>query len=305
MVRFVTPRTRFLFIGLVALGVGACRKPAGPPVVVATTAPVADLVQRVAGADATVTRLVQPGASPREAPADVGGKLAGVRLAVRVGVGFDDWLDALAKGVNPKVRSLAIADRVPTRTSTLPARAAGAGGDGHDDPSRIDPFVWLDPQGMRLAAKAIGEELARADAAHATAYRFRAGELDEALRRLDEETEAKLAECKAPPIVADAPVLGYFAERYRVPVVTVLRPFGAPAAAAWVDAVKATVAELPAVALLATAQEIPPEMRELGRPVRHVPVLDLPVDEAVRALAGALCAAGNAAAPVPAAPARP
>jgi hypothetical protein len=105
--------------------------------------------------------------------------------------------------------------------------------------------------------------------------------------------------------VADAPVLGYFAERYRVPVVTVLRPFGAPAAAAWVDAVKATVAELPAVALLATAQEIPPEMRELGRPVRHVPVLDLPVDEAVRALAGALCAAGNAAAPVPAAPARP
>jgi zinc transport system substrate-binding protein len=308
MVRVVTPRTRFLLTGLVAvvsLAVAACRKPAGPPVVVASTAPVADLVQRVAGSELVVTRLVPPGIPAREAPSDATAKLVGVRLAVRVGVGFDDWLDLLAKSANPKVRSLALADRVPTRTSTLPARAAGGGGDGHEDPSRIDPYVWLDPQGMRLAAKAIGEELARADAAHASAYRFRAGELDEALRKLDEASEAMLAECKAPPIVADAPVLGYFAERYRIPVVTVLRPFGAPATDAWRATVKAAVAELPAVALLATSQAIPEEMNGLGRSVRHVPVLDLPVDDAVRALVAALCAAGNDAAPVPSAPSRP
>lgn len=302
MVRFVTPRSRVVFIALAALALAACRKPAGPAVVVATTAPVADLVQRVAGADANVTRLVEPGTSAREAPPGVAGKLAGVRLAVRVGVGFDDWLDAEAKSANPKTRSLALADRVPTRTSTLPARAAGAEGDGHEDPARIDPYVWLDPQAMRLAAKAIGEELARADAAHATAYRFRAGELDEALRALDEESEAKLAACKAPPIVADAPVLGYFAERYRVPVVTVLRPFGAPATADWVARVKATVAEMPSVAVLATGSTVPEEMKGLGRPVAHVPVLDQPVPEAVRALVSALCAAGNGAAPVPAGP---
>jgi ABC-type Zn uptake system ZnuABC Zn-binding protein ZnuA len=308
MVRFVTPWTRSLGAGLVALGAiasSACRKPSGPPVVVATTAPLADLVQRVAGADAVVVKLVSQGSAAREAPADVEAKLAGVRLAVRVGVGFDDWLDALAKAANPKARSLAIADRVPTRTSTLPARAAGGEADGHEDPARIDPYVWLDPQGMRLAAKAVGEELARADAAHASAYRFRAGELDEVLRKLDEASEAKLVECKAPPIVADAPVLGYFAERYRISVVTVLRPFGGPATAAWLASVKAAVAELPAVALLATGSEIPEEMKGLGRPVSHVPVLDLPVDVAVRTLVEALCAAGKSSAPVPPAPARP
>lgn len=303
-----TRRWRSAFVGHIAvfaLAAPACRAPTGPAVVVATTTPVADLVQRVAGPDAIVTKLVLTGADPREAPANAESKLVGVRLAVRVGVGFDDWLDMLARRANPKVRSLALADRVPTRTSTLPARAAGSEDDGHEDPARIDPYVWLDPQGMRLAAKAIGEELARADSAHAAAYRFRAGEVDEALRILDEESEAKLVACKAPPIVADRPVLGYFAERYRIPVVTVLRPFGTEATASWVASVKATVAELPAVAILATGKDIPQEMKTLGRSVTHVPVVDRPVDEAVRALVDALCAAGKSAAVVPPAPARP
>jgi zinc transport system substrate-binding protein len=280
----------------------ACRKPAGRAVVVVTVGPVADLVARVAGPDAEVRRLVPEGAAAGVAPADVAAKLADVRLAVRVGLGFDDWVDAIAKQANPKARSLALGDRVPTRTSTLPARAAGPGADPHEDPVRIDPYVWLDPQRMRLAVKAVGEELARADAAHANAYRFRAGELDEALGRVDDALEARLRTCAPAPIVADAPVMGYFAERYGISVATVLRPFGRAATPEWVASVRATVAEMPQVNLVVTAREVPEEARTLGLTVLHVPVLELPVEAAATALADALCPAGSGAPQKPAAP---
>jgi zinc transport system substrate-binding protein len=298
-----TPRASLVLALAAAAALAGCRKPAGRAVAVATVGPVADLVARVAGDDAEVRRLVPDGAPAGVAPPDAAGKLTGVRLAVRVGLGFDDWVDALAKQANPKARSLALGDRVPTRTSTLPARAAGPGADPHEDPVRIDPYVWLDPQRMRLAVKAVGEELARADAAHANAYRFRAGALDEALGRVDDALEARLRACAPAPIVADEPVLGYFAERYGISVATVLRPFGAPASPAWVASVRAAVAEMPQVNLVVTRREVPEEARALGRPVLHVPVLELPVEKAAVALADALCpprAAGRGAAVAPA-----
>jgi ABC-type Zn uptake system ZnuABC Zn-binding protein ZnuA len=316
------PRTALGLALLVAAALAGCRKPAGRAVAVATVGPVADLVARVAGDDAELRRLVPEGAAAGAPPADAAAKLSGVRLAVRVGLGFDDWLDALAKQANPKVRSLAIGDRVPTRTSTLPARAAGAGAgrDPHEDPVRIDPYVWLDPQRMRLAVKAIGEELARADAAHANAYRFRAGALDEALGRVDDALEARLRACAPAPIVADEPVLGYFAERYGIAVVTVLRPFGAKASAEWDASVRAALAELPQANVVVTAREVPEEARALGRPILHVPILDQPVETAALALADALCpggahgggrapaggrAPGNVAAPLPSGQSKP
>jgi zinc transport system substrate-binding protein len=308
----------------ISAALAGCRKPAGRAVAAATVGPVADLVARVAGDDAEVRRLVPAGAPAGTAPPGADAQLAGVRLAVRVGLGFDDWIDALARQANPKVRSLALGDRVPTRTSTLPAMAAGAGagGDPHEDPVRIDPYVWLDPQRMRLAVKAVGEELARADAAHANAYRFRAGELDEALGRVDDALEARLRACAPAPVVTDEPVLGYFAERYGISVVTVLRPFGVPASAEWLASVRAELAEAPQANLVVTAREVPAEARALGRPVLHVPLLELPAEKAALALADALCppgalgpgvgvapadaaAPGNVAAPLPSGQSKP
>jgi zinc transport system substrate-binding protein len=283
-----------IIVAAAATSIG-CRKPPVRAVVVATIVPVANLAERVAGPDADVRVLVGGDSSAHEAPSDVGSKLAGLKLAVRVGLGFDDWLDALAKAQGKGVRSLAIGDRVPTRTVSLPLRSVGAKADPHEDPARIDPYVWLDPQRMRLAAKAIGEELARSDASHAKAYRFRAGELDETLGRFDDAMEAKVKACAPAPVVVDAPVLGYFAERYGVPVVAVLRPLGEPPAAPWLADLRATVADVPAAHVIVTAREIQDESRALERPIAHVPIAGRTVEDVVAALVDAVCAARNPA----------
>ncbi len=291
----MAPRRSFvcsaLALGALIAFTGACRKSAGRAVVVCTVVPVANLAERVAGPDADVRLLVAADASAGKAPLDVAVKIAGVRLAVRVGLGFDDWLDALARAEGKGVRSLAIGDRVPTRTVSLPMRSTGSKADPHEDPARIDPYVWLDPQRMRLAAKAIGEELARADAAHANAYRFRAGELDDVLGRFDDAMEAKMKACTPAPLVVDAPVLGYFAERYGVTVVAVLRPLGVPAAAPWLASIRAALVDIPQARVLVTAREIPDEARSIDRPVQHVPTDGRTVEDAVSALVEAMCPA--------------
>ena len=288
----------------VSLGVGACRKPREVALVIVTEAPVADLVRRVAGADAEVRAIPRPDGEGRPfgAPEDAnvnanGGRPA--RLAVRVGLGLDDWLDEVAKRQRPPARSLAIGDRVPTRILTLPARAMGSeSSDPHDNPSKLDPYVWLDPQRMRLAAKAIGEELVRADGSHAVAYRFRAGQVDDELGRFDDAIEAKLKACAPPAMIADLPSLGYFSERYGVPVLTVLRPFAQAPSASWMTAVRADIADNPQAVVVVTASEIPEEAKTLGRPISHVSLAGKTIEAAVEALANALCAPQNMA-PLP------
>ncbi len=278
-----------LVVSCAALLGAACRRSGAPAVVAVSIEPVADIVARVAGTDADVRRFPSRRLASEPNPA-----LSGVTLAVRVGVGLDDWLEIAARGANPKVRSFAVADRVPTRAFSLPARAAGGAGDPHEDPARLDPYVWLDPRNMRLAAKAIGEELARVDAAHAGAYRFRAGEVDEALGAFDADTEGRLGACAPPPLVTDLPTLGYFAERYRIPIVAVLRPFGTAPTPSWLEGLVRGVAGIPRAVVVVTSAEVPEEARALGRPILHVPVLERPVEVAVGALVDALCPAGTA-----------
>ena len=286
----------------VSLGVSACRKPHEVALVIVTEAPVADLVRRVAGADAEVRAIPRPGGeethlgAPEAAHVNV---VRPARLAVRVGLGLDDWLDEVAKGQKPPARSLAIGDRVPTRILTLPARAMGSeSSDPHDNPSKLDPYVWLDPQRMRLAAKAIGEELVRADGSHAVAYRFRAGQVDDELGRFDDAIEAKLKACAPPAMIADLPTLGYFSERYGVPVLTVLRPFAQAPSASWMTAVLADIADNAQAIVIVTGSEIPEEAKALGRPISHVSLAGKTIEAAVEALANALCAPQNMA-PLP------
>ena len=221
-----------LFALLLTTGTG-CKKARGRPKVVVSIFPIYDLVRRVAGPDADVTLLVPPGRSEhtlalsqteREAAADA-------RLGVMVGLGLDGWLEALLAESAPKARLLKVGDRVPTLTARDEAftdealraamtKAIGAG----DDLDRVDPHVWLDPQRARLIVKAIGEELARTDSAHATAYRRRASDVDASLEALDKEVEQATTALKNRSFVTFHPSFGYFAERYKLTIAGVVEP---------------------------------------------------------------------------------
>ena len=202
----------WLFVVALGVNFGAlgCRpKPKGRMTVAASVFPIYDLVRRVAGPDADVVLLQEGSATNAEA--------AGLaRVGVMVGLGLDPWMQkaleaAAPAGKPPKI--LKVGDHVPTLTTTgkpFDDGTSAAGG------STVDPHVWLDPQRASVMTKAIGEELARADATHAAAYRRRADELSDALDSLDKEVETQTSAWKTRGFATREPDYGYFADRYHL-----------------------------------------------------------------------------------------
>jgi len=218
--------------------------------------PIYDLVRRVAGPDADVTLLLQPGHNEHSfdpTPKDIE-MAASSKLGVMVGLGLDPWMEKLMKEASPNARILKVGDRVPTLT--IKEDPIGADDhehdedhdddhdhDGHADGGKKeehhgehhdhdhegkgaqDPHVWMDPTRAQLIVRAIAEELGRVDAAHAIAYRERATEIDKSLGAVDKEAEDRLKLLKRRGFVTFHGSFGYFAERYKLSILAVIEPF--------------------------------------------------------------------------------
>jgi ABC-type Zn uptake system ZnuABC Zn-binding protein ZnuA len=181
-----------------ALGAAGCRDEGTTPEVVATTTQVGDMTRAVAGPDAAVEQILQPGSDPHEyepRPSDAEA-VAGAKLIVRSGGAVDGWLDGLIGQAGGDAKVLTLIDRVPR----------------HGD----DPHWWQDPRNGEKAVTAIAQALAQADPEHAAGYRARADAYLTKLRTLD----ADIARCvsRLPPqarkLVTDHDALGYYARRY-------------------------------------------------------------------------------------------
>jgi zinc transport system substrate-binding protein len=197
--------------------------------------PVYDLTRRVAGPDADVTLLLQPGKNEHTfdpTPKEIE-EVSKAKLGVMVGLGLDPWMEKLMKEAAPKARVLKVGDRVPTIAISGEAvgeeeahAAAKDKDDDHDhEKGAPDPHVWLDPERARLIVKQIAEELGRADAAHALAYRARADELDKSLAALDQEVETRTKAFKQRGFITFHGSFGYFADRYKLRILAVIEPY--------------------------------------------------------------------------------
>jgi len=204
--------------------------------------PIYDLVRRIAGPDADVTLLLQPGHNEHHfdpTPKDVE-NASTAKLGVMVGLGLDPWMEKLLHDAAPKARVLKVGDRVPTLT----IKDDPIGADDHDDEDHADggaehhdhddhdhekgapdPHVWMDPQRAQLIVRAIAEEMGRVDASHALGYRARATELDKALVDVDREAETRLKAMTRKGFVTFHGSFGYFAERYKLNILAVIEPF--------------------------------------------------------------------------------
>src|SRR5579871_2880704 len=127
--------------------------------VAVTVFPIYDLTRRIAGPDADVVLLVQPGRPENDiTPGEQEAQAAtGAKLGIRVGLGLDEWLQPLLDEVAPKARRLAVGDRVPTLLykPNLVAKPMAKGGIPEVDPElegKPDPHVWLDPRRAVLIA---------------------------------------------------------------------------------------------------------------------------------------------------------
>ncbi|MBL6455563.1 zinc ABC transporter substrate-binding protein [Belnapia sp. T6] len=184
------------------------------PIVVASFSILGDMVQQLAGDAVTLRVLAGPEADahhfqprPSEAAA-----IAGARLVVRNGLGFEPWLDRL-------LRSTRYAGPVVTATEGVAAR-------------RADPHAWQDVRLARAYAAGIARGLGGilpAGAVAAAAYEAR-------LAALDAWVEAEIA--RVPPerrvFVSSHDAFGYFATRYGVRVLAPqgMSPESQPSAAA-------------------------------------------------------------------------
>jgi zinc transport system substrate-binding protein len=193
--------------------------------------PIYDLVRRVAGPDADVTLLLQPGKNEHTfdpTPKDIE-QASKSKLAVMVGLGLDPWMEKLMKESAPQARIIKVGDRVPTLAIKEDPIGADDGADDpdhdHEGKGAQDPHVWMDPQRAQIMVTAVAEELARVDGAHALAYRERAADLGKSLNALDKEAEARLRALPRKGFVTFHGSFGYFAERYKLSILAVIEPF--------------------------------------------------------------------------------
>ncbi|HEX2315268.1 MAG TPA: metal ABC transporter substrate-binding protein [Thermomonospora sp.] len=183
--------------------------------VVAGLYPMAWLSEQVGGPDASVDLLTRPGAEPHDlelTPRQIA-ELGEAALVVYVG------------GLQPAVDK-AVAERAKDKgldaasvVKTLPPPAEDGHGHGHDEDGHEhegehDPHVWLDPSRMATIATALGDRLAKADPAHADAYRANARALTARLTALDGEFREGLKSCKQKTMVTAHAAFGYLADRY-------------------------------------------------------------------------------------------
>ena len=164
---------------------------------VATFSILGDLVTEVAGDKVELAVLVgadidahtyQP--RPTDARA-----VAEAKLLVSNGLGFEGWIDRLAKAAPFKGRAVVASTGVPTI-------AAGHGhghghSHGHTHGQGPDPHCWLDVARTRRYVANIAKGLVEADAANAVHYRERAEAFDKRLAELDAWVKAEIARVPA------------------------------------------------------------------------------------------------------------
>ena len=206
-------------VAIVLAGCASSSRSSGKLEVVATTTQIADWARRVGGPTVEVHQILQPNTDPHDyepRPDDVQAT-AGAELVFENGDKLDAWMSKVVSeaGGSPTVDVLG--DRVPIK---LPGETSGP------EASRHDPHWWHDPRNAIAAVHDIGEALARADRAHAAAYRRRSAQYASSLNALDQQIHDCMR--RVPPserkLVTDHDAFGYFAHRYGLEVVGAVIP---------------------------------------------------------------------------------
>ena len=185
---------------------------------VATFSILGDLLAEVAGDKVELSVVVGPDIDahayqPRPTDARA---LADAKMLVSNGLGFEGWIDRLAKAAPFKGRAIV----ATTGVATLKAGADHAHGHshGHSQGQGPDPHCWQDVQRARTYVANIAKGLAEADPPNAASYRERAQAFDRRLADLDAWVKAEIARVPADKrrAITGHDSFRYFASAYGV-----------------------------------------------------------------------------------------
>jgi ABC-type Zn uptake system ZnuABC Zn-binding protein ZnuA len=196
--------------------------------VVATTADLAALATEVGGDLVVVDSIVPAGADPEAfepRPADVD-KLRHADAVVRVGLGYDYWLDALlARAGNTAV--MRGADGYADASAGVPLleirgqSVVNAAGHAHGS---ANPHYWLDPDNAAIVTAGIAELLARRAPQHREAIAANRERFVAKLRAQVVRWRDALAPFAGSKLIAYHNSWPYFARRFRLDVVAYIEP---------------------------------------------------------------------------------
>jgi len=218
-------------------GSGESPSTGGRVTVVASIFPLADAARQVGGEHVAVFTLLPPGQTPhgfQPRPRQVE-RVAQARLLLTIGLGMDVWAESAAKAAGRS--ELAILE-LSTAVNAAPIKVephghkerdrkhgedAGHEGTEHEDEHHEaqphhrtagDPHLWLDPVLMKAYVRALADELARIDPAHAADYRTRRDAYSTELDRLDADYRRTLGSARIKAFVSFHSAFTYTAERY-------------------------------------------------------------------------------------------
>jgi ABC-type Zn uptake system ZnuABC Zn-binding protein ZnuA len=214
-----------LVLGLPLIGTGAA---AGGLRVVATTSDLASLAQAVTADLAQVETIIPPAADPEAfepRPSDLA-KLKGASIVVRVGLGYDHWLDKLLSVLGDAAVNRGGAGYVDASVGIPLLEVKGsrldpASRDGHAH-GLANPHYWLDPANAEIISGGIAEAIIRV--APETSTKIIANR-DGFLSRLKTSLagwEAMLGPYRAARLIAYHNTWPYFARRFRLNIVDVI-----------------------------------------------------------------------------------
>ena len=162
---------------------------------VATFSILGNLLAEVAGDKAELSVVVGPDIDahayqPRPSDARA---LADAKVLVSNGLGFEGWIDRLAKAAPFKGKAVVAS----TGVATIPAAPGGGHAHGHSHGHGPDPHCWQDVQRVRTYVANIAKGLAEADPPNAAHYRDRAQAFDRRLVELDAWVKEEIAKVPA------------------------------------------------------------------------------------------------------------
>jgi zinc transport system substrate-binding protein len=168
--------------------------------------PVAYAAQRVGGARVQVTNLTPAGAEPHdlELTPKQYDQILDADVVFDMGHRFQPAVEAAAK--EREGATVTLLDRLPIH--------AGNKKVAEDDPTALDPHVWLDPTLMRDIVRQVQTALTKADPKGRAVYARNAGAFVQQLLALDQRYRSALADCAIHVVVTSHEAFGYLAKRY-------------------------------------------------------------------------------------------
>ena len=198
----------FFAASLIAVSGSAAVRAEDPVEVVATFSILGDMVRQVGGDRVRVTTLVGPDGDAhvyQPTPADAR-YVAGARLLVVNGLGFEGWIDRLTEASGYK-------GRVVTATAGVKPLWTG-----ETDHREIDPHAWQSLANARIYVRNIADGLAAVDPSGAGIYRRNAArhmvEIDAVEAQVREAIDSLPAERRI--VVTSHDAFGYLSAAYGI-----------------------------------------------------------------------------------------